>query len=119
MTISAIVVVSSGVIGVAPTNMANEIAAVTSAPMTATTPGKASSRRPSAAAALSKYLSGIAGAWTAIARFGCTQNMAIYATHCGDSATMRDIKDTFHVFLVQQPSAASAEIGQFDDFDAR
>jgi hypothetical protein len=32
---------------------------------------------------------------------------------------MRDIKDTFHVFLVQQLSAASAGIGQFDDFDAR
>ncbi len=36
-------------IGVAPTRIAKEIAEVTSAPTTATTPGKASKRRPSAA----------------------------------------------------------------------
>ena len=49
MAISDSVVVSSGAIGVTPTRMANETAAVTSAPTTATTPGSASSRRPSAA----------------------------------------------------------------------
>jgi hypothetical protein len=45
--ISVSVVVASGVIGVAPTRIANEIAAVTSAPAIATTPGSASNRRPS------------------------------------------------------------------------
>jgi hypothetical protein len=96
---------------------------VTSAPTTATTPGKASSRRPSAAAALSKYLSGTAGAWNAIARFACTQIMAIYATYCGDSATMRDITDTTNVFFGQHPRPGNGRAGleetQFGDFDAR
>jgi hypothetical protein len=34
--------------------------------------------------------------------------MAIYATHCGDSATMSGRKDTFNVFLGQHRPTATA-----------